>query len=277
MATYAIGDVQGCSNTLQRLLERIRFEPAVDRVWFTGDLVNRGPDSVGVLRLIKSFGESAIAVLGNHDLHLLALACGAANKKERDTLDDVLAAPDADTLLAWLRTRPLLHHDSAISYTLIHAGLLPQWNLAQTQTYARAVEANVARNDANFFRALYGNLPARWDDELAEPARSRVIVNALTRLRYCDADGNMDLQQKGPLGSQAAGLFPWFKNPRRRTRDQRIVFGHWSALGLYCDDNVVGLDTGCAWGRTLTAARLDSEPPEFTSVPCSDVLNDDER
>lgn len=269
MAVYAIGDVQGCLDPLQRLLKQVRFDPTHDKAWFTGDLVNRGPDSAGVLRLIKSLGESAVAVLGNHDLHLLAVAVGVEGKKERDTLDDLLSAPDREPLLAWLRHRPLLHYDSSLGYAMVHAGFLPQWSLAQALVHAREIETQVAANKKDFFQKLYGNSPAQWDESLHGPERARVVVNAFTRLRYCDRNGNMDLQQKGAPGSQPPHLFPWFQVPGRHSQNQRIVFGHWSALGLHRADNVIGLDSGCAWGRMLTAARLDVDPPEIHTVTCS--------
>jgi bis(5'-nucleosyl)-tetraphosphatase (symmetrical) len=268
MAVYAIGDVQGCFDPLQRLLEHIGFNTVRDRLWFTGDLVNRGPDSARVLRLVYELGDRAVCVLGNHDLHLLALAAGVDKKRQHDTLEDVFAAPDREALLAWLRTCPLLHHDANLGYTLVHAGLLPQWGLSEAQALAREVETALQVDPENLFQHMYGSQPARWSDELRGFERLRVIVNAFTRLRYCNKDGVMDLQQKGVPGSQPADLVPWFQVPHRRNRDLRVVFGHWSALGVYRGENVVSLDSGCAWGRTLTAARLDCDPPEFYDVPC---------
>lgn len=271
MALYAIGDVQGRLEPLRRLLDRLRFDPALDRLWFTGDLVNRGPDSLAVLRFVHVLGASAVTVLGNHDLHLLAVAAGAAKKKERDTLDEVLNAPDRDALLTWLQHRPLLHHDAACGYTLVHAGLLPQWDLADAQRLAHETETALALDAPAFFRQMYGNFPDHWREELRGYERLRVVVNAFTRLRFCDLEGNLDLRYKGAPGSQPPDLLPWFRVPGRRSGVLRIVFGHWSALGRYQGDNVIGLDSGCIWGRALTAVRLDAEPPEFFEVPCAGV------
>ncbi|HKQ30394.1 MAG TPA: symmetrical bis(5'-nucleosyl)-tetraphosphatase [Burkholderiales bacterium] len=268
MAVYAIGDVQGCLDPLQRLLKQIEFNAAHDMLWFTGDLVNRGPDSLGVLRLVYGLGARAVVVLGNHDLHLLALAAGVERKKQRDTLDDVLRAPDREPLLAWLRECPLLHHDAALGYTLIHAGLLPPWGLAQAQALAHEAETALRTEPDGFFRHMYGNQPNRWNDKLRGPERLRVIVNAFTRLRYCDMNGAMNLEEKGALGSQSSGLVPWFQVRDRRSRDHCVVFGHWSALGRYRGDNVIALDSGCVWGRTLTAVRLDCDSLEFYEAPC---------
>ena len=269
MAVYAIGDVQGCYAPLQQLLERLRFDAARDRLWFTGDLVNRGPQSLEVLRFVKSLGERALCVLGNHDLHLLAVAAGAAKFKKRDTLDEILKAPDRNELLHWLRSRPLLHHDADLGCTLVHAGLLPPWNLGDAQRLAREAEATLHGEEyAEFFHHMYGDLPDHWNENLRGHDRWRVIVNAFTRLRYCDLDGNMDLRPKGPPGSQPPDLLPWFQIPSRRSRGQKIVFGHWSALGLWQGDDVIGLDSGCLWGRSLSAARLDAGPVEFFSVAC---------
>jgi bis(5'-nucleosyl)-tetraphosphatase (symmetrical) len=268
MTVYAIGDVQGCFEPLQRLLERIRFDPGPDRLWFTGDLVNRGPNSAQVLRFVKSLGASAITVLGNHDLHLLAIAAGINKRKSQDTLDDILTATDRDELLDWLRDRPLLHHDANRGYALVHAGLLPSWDLTLALNLAREVETVLTTDDRDFFQHMYGNEPNRWSEDLRGVERRRVIVNAFTRLRYCDVDGRMDLQQKGPLGTQPPELFPWFQIPGRRSYGQRIIFGHWSALGVYRGDNVFSLDSGCVWGRSLTALRLGTESSELIDVPC---------
>lgn len=278
MAVYAIGDVQGCYQALQTLLTQIRFDPARDRLWFTGDLVNRGPQSLEVLRFVIALEDRAVCVLGNHDLHLLAVAAGTAKPKKRDTLDDILCAPDKDELLQWLRSRPLLHHDHRFGYTLIHAGLPPSWDLADAQRLAHEAEIKLQSNEADdFFHHMYGDLPDHWNENLRGIDRLRIIVNAFTRLRYCDLEGNMDLRPKGPPGSQPPELLPWFQVPGRRSRDQQIVFGHWSALGLWHDDGVIGLDSGCLWGRSLSAVRLDSNPVVFFSVPCKSqqAIHDD--
>jgi len=269
MTTWAIGDVQGCFDALQALLEKIHFDRARDRLWFTGDLVNRGPASLETLRFVKDLGERAVTVLGNHDLHLLAAAHGHARHSKHDTFDDVLAAPDRDELLDWLRRRPLLHHDAELGWTLIHAGLLPQWDLADAQRLATEAD-NVLRGPGmvDFFAHMYGDIPDHWREELRGHERTRVIVNAFTRLRYCDREGAMDLRFKGALGDQPPDLVPWFQAPHRRSRDARIVFGHWSTLGPYDGDNVLALDSGCLWGRLLTAARLESGHAEMVSIPC---------
>lgn len=269
MAVYAIGDVQGCYAALMKLLTQIGFDPDRDRLWFTGDLVNRGPQSLEVLRFVKGLGERAECVLGNHDLHLLAVAAGAARLKKRDTLDDVLQATDRNELLHWLRRRPLLHHDDGLGYTLIHAGLLPSWNLADARRLAHEAET-VLRGDKvdEFFQHMYGDLPDHWSENLRGVGRLRVIINALTRLRYCDLEGNMDLRPKGPPGSQPPDLIPWFQVPGRRSQEFKIIFGHWSALGLWDGNGVIGLDSGCLWGRSLSAARLDTAPLEFFRIDC---------
>ncbi|MHB8622457.1 MAG: symmetrical bis(5'-nucleosyl)-tetraphosphatase [Sulfuricaulis sp.] len=269
MPVYAIGDVQGCFTALEQLLQKIRFDPAHDRLWFTGDLVNRGSQSLEVLRYVQRLDARAVCVLGNHDLHLLAVAAGSAKPRPRDTLAAILRAPDREALLGWLRSRPLLHHDASLGYTLIHAGLLPSWNLAEARRLAQEAETALQTAGAeNFFHHMYGDLPDRWDQNLRGFDRLRVIINAYTRLRYCDAAGNMGLGHKGPPGSQPPGLLPWFQVPGRRSAELRIVFGHWSTLGLWHGDGVIGLDSGCLWGRALSAARLDITPVEYFSVAC---------
>ena len=267
MATYIIGDVQGCAAPLQALLDTLAFDPACDRAWFAGDLVNRGPDSLAVLRLVRGLGAAAVAVLGNHDLHLLARAEGCAQPGKRDTLDDVLRAPDHDELLAWLRQRPLLHYDPDIGCAMVHAGLLPQWSLAQAlRLAAEAQQALAAPDRRGFFANLYGDLPDRWHEGLRGADRLRVIVNAMTRLRYCTADGIMDLQQKGPPGAQAAHLLPWYEVPGCHWRDAVIAFGHWSTLPTRDYGAAIALDSGCVWGQRLTAVHF--EERRFISVPC---------
>ncbi|WP_295435397.1 symmetrical bis(5'-nucleosyl)-tetraphosphatase [uncultured Thiodictyon sp.] len=274
MPTYAIGDIQGCELELQRLLERLKFDPAADRLWFTGDLVNRGPGSLGVLRLVHSLDACAIVVLGNHDLHLLALAAGNERHARKSTLDEVLSAPDRDELLHWLRHRPLLHHDAAKGYTLIHAGLAPQWTLSAAQTLARELEETLrGAHWQDFLLAMYGDQPERWRPDLTGIERLRFITNALTRLRYCTTDGALALKEKRPLASAPKGLVPWFQCPGRKSRDARIIFGHWSALGYWDQDNVWGIDSGCLWGGNLTAVRVrKSKPIEPVHLPCEGYL-----
>ena len=218
---------------------------------------------------MRSLGVLTHTVIGNLVLHLLAVAAGGAKTKKRDTLQDILRAPDREQLLAWLRTRPLLHHDPALGFTVIHAGLLPQWDITDAQRLAREAEAMIADPTGEFFSHMYGDLPDRWQEDLRGVERLRVVINAFTRLRYCDVDGRMDLHHTGAPGTQPPELMPWFQVPGRRSRAQRIVFGHWSALGAYCADDVIGLDSGCVWGRALTAVRLDRELTQLFDVPCS--------
>jgi len=263
VATYAIGDVQGCCDELEQLLECLRFDPATDRLWFVGDLVNRGPRSLDVLRLVKGLGDAAVAVLGNHDLHLLALARGAVEPRGPDaTLRQVLEAPDREPLLDWLQARPVLHHDERLGTTLIHAGLPPQWDVALARRCAGELE-HALRGDhsARLFEAMYGNQPDLWRDDLDGDDRLRFITNALTRLRVCDRDGRMLLKFKGPPGEMPPGALPWFRAVARRSRGARIVCGHWSALGYLDEDGVLALDTGCVWGGSLTAQRIDLPAP----------------
>ncbi len=268
MAIYAIGDIQGCFDELQRLLDRIRFDPSRDRLWFTGDLVNRGPKSLQTLRFVRELGESAVTVLGNHDLHLLAIHAGQEGQRKRcDTLDAILQAPDRDQLLEWLRHRPLLHCEAGLNTALLHAGLPPQWEITHARRYAAEVETLLrGANWREFFAHMYGNRPLRWSEDLQGWERLRFIVNALTRMRYCTMDGELDLHAKGPPGSQPEGLLPWFRVPDRKSRDTMILFGHWSTLGVLQCDNICALDSGCLWGGSLTALRLDDM--STSSVPC---------
>ena len=269
MAIYAVGDVQGCYAELMQLLEDFRFDPAADRLWLVGDLVNRGPGSLEVLRLIKSLGDSAITVLGNHDLHLLAVAEGAAELNRNDTLDKILNAPDRDELLYWLRNQRLLHAQNG--YVLVHAGLLPQWSVAQAKSLAREVEAAL-RGDgyATFLARMYGNSPHNWDDGLTGYKRLRVIVNAFTRMRICTTEGEMEFKFKGEVENIPAGYLPWYDVPERKSRDATVIFGHWSALGLLLRKNVIALDTGCLWGGPMSAVRLDDR--QLFQAACSNPV-----
>jgi bis(5'-nucleosyl)-tetraphosphatase (symmetrical) len=266
MATYAVGDIQGCCTEFRQLLERIRFDPAVDKLWLVGDLVNRGPDSLGVLRLVKSLEESAITVLGNHDLHLLAVAAGATEQHKNDTLDDILHAPDRDELLLWLSGQRLLHTEG--DWVLVHAGLLPGWTVEQALGLAREVEAALrGAHSHEFLLRMYGNNPARWDDNLTGYKRLRVITNAFTRLRACTAEGEMEFKFKGEVQDCPVGYLPWFEVPRRASAGATVVCGHWSALGLKVTPNVIALDTGCLWGGAISAIRL--EDRKIFQVPCT--------
>ena len=269
MAIYAVGDIQGCGAELQQLLELMRFDPAQDKLWLVGDLVNRGPDSLQVLRLIKSLGESAITVLGNHDLHLLAVAEGAAELHRTDTLDDVLKAPDRDELLAWLRQQRLLHAENG--YVLVHAGLLPQWSVAQAASLAREVESVLGGDDyAAFLARMYGNAPHQWENELTGYKRLRVIVNAFTRMRICTAQGEMEFRFKGEVEQIPPGYMPWYEAPKRKNREATVIFGHWSALGLKIEPKVIALDTGCLWGGPMSAIRL--EDRKLFQVACNNPV-----
>jgi bis(5'-nucleosyl)-tetraphosphatase (symmetrical) len=252
MATYAIGDVQGCFDELQALLAAIGFDPARDRLWFVGDLVNRGPKSLEVLRFVRSLGERAVAVLGNHDLHLLAQHEGVERPRADDTFADVLGAPDAAELVAWLRARPLMHAEG--DWAMVHAGILPGWSVAKALALAREVErALVSAGYRDFLAHLYGSLPARWSDALEGWDRLRVIVNAMTRMRFCTPEGEIDLEATGT--EAPPGFRPWFE--LRPAGEPVLVFGHWSSLGLRLSARHCALDSGCVWGGALTALRLE--------------------
>jgi bis(5'-nucleosyl)-tetraphosphatase (symmetrical) len=274
MATYAIGDVQGCYDELRRLLDAIGFDQDNDRLWSVGDLVNRGPQSLEVLRWFKALGDRAVVVLGNHDLHLLAVAAGNEAQRKKDTLTPILEAPDRDELLDWLRHRPLLHLDTKKRFVMIHAGLPPQWDLEQAIACAGELEEVLRGPDHEaFLQLMYGNEPSRWSDDLAGTERLRFITNCLTRLRWCDADGNLLLHEKGQPGTQSPDAMPWYHVPGRRTRDVRIIFGHWSTLGYRAEDNVWALDSGCLWGGALTAIRVRKRKAvEVYSVDCGGYL-----
>ncbi|MCL4720499.1 MAG: symmetrical bis(5'-nucleosyl)-tetraphosphatase [Gammaproteobacteria bacterium] len=267
MATYAIGDVQGCCDQLEQLLEVLRFTPARDELWFVGDLVNRGPRSLDTLRLIRSLGSAATVVLGNHDLHLIALAFGNRARAREHELADVLAATDAPELIDWLRHRPLACYRPELNTLMVHAGVPPGWDPLLTVKLAREVEKALrGPGCASYIRGLYGDRPQAWSPNLEGQDRLRFITNCLTRMRYCHTDGTLDFRETGPPRSQPPGLMPWFDMPDRQTATVRIVFGHWAALGLLQRDRLLGIDTGCVWGRQLTAVRLDG-PARVFSVP----------
>jgi bis(5'-nucleosyl)-tetraphosphatase (symmetrical) len=268
MTRFAIGDIQGCHEELRELLAKLRFSADRDQVWFTGDLVNRGPRSLAVLRYVRSLGANAITVLGNHDLHLLALAFGSRRKaKAGDTLDDVFAARDCRELLEWLLQQPLAHFDVDRHDLLVHAGLVPQWDLETTLALAREVEAALKTNPRELFDAMYGDQPERWSESLTGIERLRFAINVLTRIRICTADGRIDLKMKGAPGDKPGAFRPWFEHESRGTRELRVIFGHWSALGLVRRKNLLGLDTGCVWGGTLTGVNLDIDE-ELVHVAC---------
>ncbi len=270
MALYAIGDVQGCNAELGALLKSVQFSADRDRLWFVGDLVNRGPDSLGVLRRIRSLGDAATITLGNHDLHLLAVAFGSAQPRDDDTLQEILAAPERHELLEWLASLPLFHEDPTHDVCMLHAGLAPQWDLPMARQNAREFEGALRRDPKKLFDRLYGDQPDLWDDALEGAARLRFIANCFTRLRYVDAQGRLMLRAKGAPGkAQTKSLTPWFEAPAAHWRGPRVVFGHWSTLGFFDKDNVIGLDTGCVWGGSLTALRLDVPHAKPVHVGCA--------
>jgi len=265
MATYAIGDVQGCYSELRALLEKIGFDEGRDRLWFVGDLVNRGPGSLETLRFVKRLGERAVTVLGNHDLHLIALAFGYGRRRGDDTLDAVLEASDCQELVAWLRTLPLLH--VAEGHVMVHAGLLPQWSVERASALAREVERELrGPRHREFLEHMYGSKPEEWREDLAGIDRLRVVVNAMTRMRFCTPQGRMEFHAKGESSAAPTGHLPWFEVPGRASAGATIVCGHWSALGLKLLPNLIALDAGCVWGGALTAIRL--EDRAVVQVPC---------
>jgi bis(5'-nucleosyl)-tetraphosphatase (symmetrical) len=262
MATYAIGDVQGCYDELRKLLVEAGFRRGRDRLWFVGDLVNRGPKSLEVLRFVSSLGDAAVTVLGNHDLHLVAQYAGVEKLKEKDTFQDVLDAPDASQLVAWLRRRPMMHVEG--EFAMVHAGLLPVWSVEKARQLGAEVEAALrARNHRDFLQRMYGNGPEAWCDELKGWDRLRVIVNAMTRMRFCSREGRMELESKG--AKPPRGYSSWFET-RPANEETTIVFGHWSQLGLKLREKQLGLDSGCVWGGSLSALRL--EDRRLWQVPC---------
>jgi bis(5'-nucleosyl)-tetraphosphatase (symmetrical) len=264
MSTYAVGDIQGCLQPLKSLLRAVKFHPDQDVLWSVGDTVNRGPKSLKTLRFLYKMRRSLVTVLGNHDLHLLAVAAGVRNASRSDTLDDILAARDRDELLEWLTQQPLIHHEHG--HTLVHAGIPPQWTLEQAMGYAREVETALRGPDrTTFLKSMYGNEPAQWSDDLTGMTRLRVITNYFTRMRFCTANGTLDLISKGTsptpgaanLGNQK--LSAWFNHPNRKTASERILFGHWATLGgLTNNPNAIALDTGCVWNGAMSLYHLES-------------------
>jgi bis(5'-nucleosyl)-tetraphosphatase (symmetrical) len=266
VATYVIGDVQGCFKSLQALLKTCNFKPAEDTLWFVGDLVNRGPESLQTLRFVRDLGERAVVVLGNHDLHLLGVWAGHREFHHTDTLAPILEAPDREELMQWLLHRKMAHYEHGV--LMVHAGVWPGWTLEETLFHAQELEAALRGPDYEWvFAHLYGSVPAQWSDDLAGADRLRVITNAFTRMRFCRPDGEMEFHNKGRLGSAPAPLAPWFDVPGRKTAGIPIVCGHWSALGLYLREDVMALDTGCLWGGTLTALRLEERRVFQTDCP----------
>ncbi len=266
MAIYAIGDIQGCFDDLLRLLDKINFDQQSDQLWFVGDLVNRGPKSLETLRFVKSLGKSAVTVLGNHDLHLIATAYQQRIAHKKDSLEQILKAPDRDELIYWLRHRPLFHYNQ--DFCLLHAGLPPQWGFSKTKKMALKAEKVLQGSDHKaFFKVMYGNKPDIWSTDLKGMNKIRFIINCFTRMRFCTAEGRLDFKHNGAIGSQPEKLIPWFTVPERKSAKMRIIFGHWSALGYYQAHNCYAIDTGCLWGGQLTALKLVTEPVPF-SIEC---------
>ena len=265
---YLIGDVQGCCSELEALLQGIGFSPSRDRIFVLGDLVNRGPRSLPTLRLLRDLGGSATCLLGNHDLHLLAVAQGLRKPHRSDTVGEILAAPDRDDLLLWLRQHRLACHEQG--WLMVHAGVVPQWDLASTLALAAEVERQLQSPDLPaFLQVMYGDQPTQWREDLAGFERLRFAVNVFTRIRFCDAQGHLDFSAKGDADTAPAGFVPWFDAPRRRTKGIPIAFGHWSTLGLLHRADLMCLDTGCVWGGQLTAVRIDGGRREIFQVDCA--------
>ena len=268
MSTYAIGDLQGCFASLQALLSKIGFEESRDRLWLVGDLVNRGPGSLECLRFVRGLGDRATVVLGNHDLHLLAVAEGVSKVGKRDTIQPILDAPDREDLFAWLRRQKLLHTEG--SYVMVHAGLLPQWSLAEALKLAGEIESSIRAPDRRaFFKSMYGNEPNRWASALSNDARRRLVTNVMTRMRVLGEHDELDLEFKGELQAIPSNLVPWFSRRHPSYAGKTVIAGHWSALGLHVTPNFIGLDSGCAWGRQLTALRL--EDREIFQIECAEA------
>mgnify|MGYP000043478833 CR=1 FL=1 len=266
MATYAIGDIQGCFNAFQDLLAEINFDQTHDTLWLVGDIINRGSGSLEVLRWCYGHQKNIRMVLGNHDLHALVVAHGIVKAHRGDTLDEILAASDGEKLLLWLRCQPMIYHES--NHLMVHAGLLPQWRVDDALLYAREVEQMLrSDNYLAFLKAMYGNWPTVWHASLDGMDRLRMITNAMTRLRVCSADGEMEFSFKGELTDIPENFMPWFDVPNRASKDTTIIFGHWSALGLQSRNNVYALDTGCLWGGQLTALNLETK--QISQVPCN--------
>jgi bis(5'-nucleosyl)-tetraphosphatase (symmetrical) len=265
----AFGDLQGCLTPFRELLAKAA-PSANTPLWFAGDLINRGPDSLETLREVMAMGDRAVAVLGNHDLHLLSVSAGIRKSKKGDTIDDILKAPDAEDLLYWVRHRPIAHYENGM--LLVHAGVLPQWDVDLTLELSHDLERALRRDNwKETLAGLYGNAPNRWSEDLKGIERLRVTCSALTRMRFCNRDGAMDFTTSGGLDSAPPDFMPWFDVPGRKTEDITVVFGHWAALGLTLRKNLIGLDSGCVWGARLSAVSLEADPYQrvLTQVACA--------
>lgn len=269
MATYAIGDVQGCYDDLVRLLDKIQFDATNDQLWFCGDIINRGPKSLETIRFIKSLNDSAITILGNHDLHFLAVASLDNKPARHDTFSDILNANDKDELVNWLRFQKLFHHDPALDISMVHAGIPIQWTINDAIAFSTEIENALQSDKAyDFFTHMYGNYPHQWHDSLKSWDRYRFITNVFTRMRYCGIDGRPDYKFKGDIGTQPSHLTPWFMHEKRLTKDDDIIFGHWSTLSNVKQKNIYAIDTGCLWSQNLTALRIDTEIKQRIQIDC---------
>ena len=270
MAVYVIGDVQGCYSMLMRLLDKIQFDPASDKLWFCGDLVNRGPESLQTLRFVRSLGNSAVTVLGNHDLHLLAIFHARKVISESSSLSDILLSPDCEELIAWLQSQPLIHYDDDLKFLLVHAGIDAGWTIPQAINYAGELEQVLrSENSESFFRQMYGDQPDRWSEDLTGIERLRCIINILTRIRFYKADDRLEYKAKGnPHQHEKAGLVPWFEKNLRQNSPVRIVFGHWSTLQAGVYGQHFAIDGGCVWGRRFIALRIDTSEPRWFDIEC---------
>ncbi|MFK7855530.1 MAG: symmetrical bis(5'-nucleosyl)-tetraphosphatase [Granulosicoccus sp.] len=267
MTTYVIGDLQGCLTPLKHLLDHINFDPVSDKIWFVGDLVNRGSETLETLRYVKDLGDSAISVLGNHDLHLLAVHHNVRKPSAKDTLQTLLRAPDRQELCLWLSQRPLLHTDLELGYTLVHAGIHPHWSLKRAHKLADELHQVLSEEIEDFLWYMYGNSPARWSKDLSTRKRRRFSINAFTRMRYCHLDGSLDFEYSGPPHSANKSLYPWYALPDRKPLQTRVVFGHWSSHPGMSPDHVVPTDRGCVWGGALSAFAI--ETGENKCVSCN--------
>jgi len=271
MATYAIGDIQGCYSAFKKLLKKIKFNPDKDKLWLCGDLVNRGPDSLKTLQYLRSLGDSAQCVLGNHDLHLLALYYTNSEQKKSDTLAEILNSPDVDGLMTWLRQQPLFYFDATLNCAMVHAGIYPGWDIEACLSYAQEVhEVLTGEHYLNYFNSMYGNKPDHWEPSLKGMDRMRFITNVFTRMRYIDDEGHIKLKLKGaPSKHSDETVYPWFERTKKHTKHNRIVFGHWSTLASKQYDNVFSLDSGCLWGGELSALKISSKEPKWIRLDCS--------
>ncbi len=270
MALYAVGDVQGCHTSLRTLLEKVHFNSDRDQLWFVGDLVNRGPESLAVLRFVRDLGDNAVTVLGNHDLNLLAIAAGTRALRPTDTIQDVLEAKDRDDLLTWLRQRPLMHYDSNLDCAMVHASIHPHWNIDTALRLAAEVERKVRSNRrADFFKQMYGSKPNVWSEELNGYKRLRCVTNIFTRARYITRDGLMDYSNTDPPEKAPGDLTPWYLRENQISPRTKVIFGHWSSLGCRHVNQFIAIDSGCVWGGSLSAVRLDVTPVAFYHISCS--------